>query len=217
MSAAVIAVGFAIVLPRCLGSANGADVELAAALKATEPEGLHVTIPGSSTTLISARHSFSRVTLPLNDGARQGHLVATLDFTGQWGRVKVASLGREDVALRKEDGRWVPTDGWAPRLARAIGLLERRRAALEHGDANALKALAPNAFQEAEVQVLWALRDRTYRVEAWYLRFERDEVLVSETYRLTGLSPDRPIDEHGTRRLRLVSQGDEFSFSPPLM
>jgi hypothetical protein len=55
-------------------------------------------------------------------------------------------------------------------------------------------------------------------VKGWYLRLERDSALVSEDYRLTGVTPDRPVDEEGTRRLELrLDAHGEFYFARGLM
>ncbi|MFN0062095.1 MAG: hypothetical protein ACKVPX_06240 [Myxococcaceae bacterium] len=210
------------VAPRWLGTAGGADVALTAALKATEPEGLSLNMGEGAPPLVSTRHAFSRVTLPALDAPAPLRLVATLDFTGKWGSVTVSSLGREEVPLEKHEDAWNPSHGWAPRLVRAVTLLEARRRALETGDWPALLQLASGTDetllrQNGDLMRVLRLSERRYRVASWHLRFERDEVLVSERYHLQGTLPDVPVDEHGTVRLVMTARGDEFLFSPPLM
>src|SRR6185503_10253357 len=110
---------------------------------------------------------------------------------------------------------WKPPEGFAPRLAAIVSALELRRRALDRADLEALAKLTgtPNPAPDADVQRVAQLTDRSYTVKAWYIRSERDEVLVTEEYRLVGSTPDRPIDEEGKRRLVLTRNGREFFFS----
>ncbi|HQR46579.1 MAG TPA: hypothetical protein PK598_11280, partial [Thermoanaerobaculia bacterium] len=50
------------------------------------------------------------------------------------------------------------------------------------------------------IPALLALTHRVSTREAWYSRSEREDVTVSEDYRLEGQRPERPVDEKGTRR-----------------
>jgi hypothetical protein len=61
------------------------------------------------------------------------------------------------------------------------------------------------------------MRTRGYKAEAWYVRLEREEAVVTEHWRLLGALPERPVDTRGERQLSLTLHGDEFLFSPGLM
>jgi hypothetical protein len=95
--------------------------------------------------------------------------------------------------------------------------LESRRLALQQGDKEAWLRLQgsdagvlPTVPTEAE---LWAMGERRFEIQAWYLRFERNEVRVTEEYHLVGTLPDRPVDEVGVSSLRLFpSENGEYSF-----
>jgi hypothetical protein len=145
-----------------------------------------------------------------------------LDLDGKAGDVVVSALGWEELVFQKEQGDWIPAEGWAPRLAAALGALEERRKALETGDSGKLQSLLrpqdrADAGEDPALQAVLRLRNRRYRVLRWSLRLERDEVLVTEEGRLTGDTPERPVDLLQKRRLRLVRGGVEFFFSPTLM
>ncbi|MFZ5470446.1 MAG: hypothetical protein ACOZIN_13495 [Myxococcota bacterium] len=221
--AATVAVGAsAIVLfPRLFGAAAGPEVEIITSLKRTERTGLTQGVNGSPTPLRSRRHQFDRLQVSAARGAKKATLTATLDFTGSFGDTEVSSLGLERVELEGDD-EWSPVGGWAPRLAAAVAMLERRRQALEAGDLESLAVLgqkmtAPLLAAHPEVQRLLTVRGRKYRARAWYLRSEREEVTVREEYQLVGSLPDRPVDELGARRLTLVWQNGEFFFAQGLM
>ena len=70
---------------------------------------------------------------------------------------------------------------------------------------------------EAELERVLELQRRRYRAETWFLRLERDEAVATETWRLEGELPSRPVDEKGQRRLSLIRNGEEFLFSSGLM
>lgn len=79
-----------------------------------------------------------------------------------------------------------------PRLVTILDALERRRAALDRGEV------------QPDGGVGWpGLSHRVYSSLAWFIRSEREDVLVSEDYQVQGQLPDRPLDEKATRRLSL--------------
>ena len=109
-------------------------------------------------------------------------------------------------------------DGWAPRLSAAVAALESRRRALEQGDERLLLALGgPDAGSDPVLQRYLSLQAHSYRARAWYLRLDRDSADVTEDYRLVGNTPDRPVDEEGTKKLQMIRRGAEFFFSQGLM
>ncbi len=212
-----------VLVPRLLGVAAGPEVEIITALKSTERQGLELTIPGAEAKLVSKEHHFARITVNMEPGGQRAVAWATLDFTGRLGRTQVGSLGVERVPFVLRGRTWEPEGLTAPRLAQVVGRLEARRRALEAGDRKTLEALrAPEAVSDGggeaeEVERVLTLQRRRYQAEAWYLRLERDEVVASETWRLEGVLPSRPVDERGQRRLSLIRSGEEFLFSPGLM
>ncbi len=212
-----------VLVPRLLGAAAGPEAEIITALKSTEREGLELTLPGAGGKLVSREHHFARITVNVEPGGQRAVAWATLDFTGRLGRTEVGSLGVERVPFVLRGRTWEPEGPTAPRLVEVVGRLEARRRALETGNRTALEALrAPGAVAEGggeaeEVEKVLALQRRRYQAEAWYLRLERDEVVASETWRLEGVLPSRPVDERGQRRLSLIRRGEEFLFSPRLM
>jgi len=212
-----------VLVPRLLGAAAGPEAEIITALKSTEREGLELTLPGVGEKLVSREHHFARITVNVEPGGQRAVAWATLDFTGRLGRTEVGSLGAERVPFVLRGRTWEPEGLMAPRLVAVVGRLEARRRALETGNRTALEALrAPGAVAEEggeakEVEKVLALQRRRYHAEAWYLRLERDEVVASETWRLEGVLPSRPVDERGQRRLSLIRSGEEFLFSPRLM
>lgn len=209
-----------LVVPRFLGLAAGPEAEVITYLKATEREGLTLSVPGLGFPLTSREHHFARITVNVEPNGQRAVAWATLDFSGKLGATEVSSLGVERVPFVRKGRDWVPEGVAAPRLTAVVLALETRRRALEAGDRAALKALtAPEAGggDGAEVEKVLALQKRRYRAEAWYLRLERDEAVANEEWRLEGVLPSRPVDDRGQRRLSLVRNGDEFFFSPGLM
>jgi hypothetical protein len=211
-----------VLVPRLLGAAAGPEVEIITALKSTERESLELAVPGAVAKLVSREHHFARITVNVEPGGQRAVAWATLDFTGRLGRTEVGSLGVERVPFVLRGRTWEPEGLTAPRLVAVVGRLEARRRALEAGNRTALEALrAPGTVAdgggEAELEKVLALQRRRYQAEAWYLRLERDEVVASETWRLEGVLPSRPVDERGQRRLSLIRSGEEFLFSPGLM
>lgn len=210
----------AVLAPRLLGLATGPEVEIITALKRTERDGLTLKLPGASAPLTSRKHHFDRITVDVAPGGQRAEAFATLDFNGTLGRTDVSSLGVERVPFVLRDGTWEPEGQAAPRLAAAVTALEGRRRALEAGDVKALGALAGEggaAPGGPELENLLKLQQRRYRAEAWFLRLERDDGLVTERWRLEGSLPERPVDVLGERRLSLVRHAEEFLFSPSLM
>jgi len=207
---------------RVLGLAAGPENEIVTVLKRTERDGLALTVPGSDQPLNAKHHQFDRLSVTVDPAARTATALATLDFTGTFGETQVSSLGVEKIRFEYRALAWKPADGFAPRLSGICAALERRRRALEAGDVPRLSALTG---QQGEAQVLedpavrhvLGVTRRRYRALAWYVRSERDQVLVSEEYLLSGSLPDRPVEEQGTRRLVLNRNGGEFSFSAGLM
>jgi hypothetical protein len=164
-------------------------------------------------------------------GGQRAEALATLDFTGTLGDTDISSLGVEQIPFVLRSGSWVLEGRVAPRLAAVVVALEARRRALESGDTAALAQLmAPpeaDAGSEADAggsvgvgqpdpQTLVALKRRRYRAEAWFIRLERDEAVVTEHWHLEGDLPSRPVDQQGESRLILLRRGEEFLFSSPL-
>lgn len=222
VAVALVGAGGVLLATRLLGLAAGPENEIITVLKRTEPDNLALPVPGSDRLLNSKHHQFDRLSVTVDAAARAATALATLDFTGTFGETQVSSLGVEKVRFEYQALSWRPVGGFAPRLTGICAALERRRQALEAGDVPRLAALT-GAQSEAQVledpavrQVL-KVTQRRYRALAWYVRAERDEVLVSEEYLLSGSLPERPVEEQGTRRLVLTRNGGEFSFSAGLM
>lgn len=221
---AVVGLGAAalVLVPKLLGLAAGPESELIALLKQTEGRDLALSIAGASEPLRSSRHRFDRISLVLDPQAGTALVTATLDFDGKLGSTRVSSLGLERIRFAYRHGSWSAEEGFAPRLAAVVAALERRRRALEAGDLGRLASLtmqrSSGALEEdaALLRVL-AIRERQYLAHAWYIRSERGEALVSEDFRLVGSTPDRPVDELGSLRLRLTFEAGEFFFSNGLM
>ncbi len=205
-------------LPRLWTFAAGPETEIVTALKRAEREDVRLSVPGAEAELVARKVRFDRMQIHLQPDGR-AVVNATLDFEGRFGQVEVSSLGLERVPFRPSGFSWEPEGELFPRLAAVVTALEKRRAAIERGDRDSLAQLveAMDGGADAELESVLAVRDRRYRVDAWYLRSEREEVLVTEEYRLTGFTKDRPVDEKGSRRLRLVPSGAQFIFSEGLM
>ncbi len=215
------AIGAAVFGTRVLGLFTGPDVAIVSALKATQAQTLTLPLPlEGAPPLVVHRHFFERILVQADLEARRAEVTATLDAEGKVGGTQVSSLGVERVPFRYEAGAWEPSEGFAPRLSGVLALLEARRRALEAADGEALRRLSrPDALDEADGETLGlleGLRDRTVQAEAWYLRLEREEVVVREELRIRGDGRDRPVDERKTRRLRVRDAGGEFFFGPEL-
>jgi hypothetical protein len=214
----LVGVGLAF---RLLKIAAGPEAEIVATLKQTERAALRLEVPGADEPLVSSRHFYERIVVDVDPDGAHARATATLDFDGRLGATEVSSLGLERIPWRREGAEWIVPQGYAPVLVRVVGALERRRQALQGGDAAALAGMsgAPRetVSRDREIQRVLAVSGREYRVVAWYIRAERGEVLVREEFRLLGHTRDQPVDETGTRRLVLHERDGEFLFSAGLM
>ncbi|MCY1033132.1 hypothetical protein OV207_16835 [Corallococcus sp. BB11-1] len=206
--------------PRLLGIAAGPEAEVVTSLKESEHDGVSLSVPGAALPLVSQKLQYARISVSVAPDGRRAEAAATLDFEGKLGTTVVSTAGVELVPFSRESGRWKPTPSEAPRLVAVVAALEARRRALELGMPEALtRLMAPGG--DGGVGRAWEemapLRKRRLRVEAWYVRLERDEAVVTEHYRVEGDLPSRPVDTRGERQLLLVRQGDQFLFSPSLM
>lgn len=220
IAALAVLAACAVLIPRLLGFAAGPEAEVITALKRTEAYGLSLPIPHSAVPLTSEELHFARITVTVEPGAKRAEAFATLDFEGRLGATQVGTAGVERVPFVLKDGDWTPEPSAAPRLVAVVAALEARRRALETADAEALsRLLAPGnpGVAGPEWDELKMLRGRVYRAEAWYIRLEREEAVVTEHWRLQGSLPSRPVDTRGQRSLSLTLHGDEFLFSPGLM
>ncbi len=188
---------------KLLDAAGGPQGQLVTRLKTLETRGLRLELDGG--VLWAARPSFQRLSVVLEADGAEALVTSTLDFTGELQRpgptppTRVSSLGVERARYRYRDGDWAPVSGDAPRLAAIVAALEDRRRAL--------------AAPQGDGGVRPEVSQRAWRSEAWYVRSERDEVLVTEDYRFQGHSPARPVDEKGSQRLSLQGLEDgTFSF-----
>lgn len=198
------------------------STDLVLQLKTAERKGLKLAIPGEPEPLVSERPRYERLTVELTPGEPTAFVTATLDLEGKLGGVEVHSLGFERVRFERESLGWSAPEGLAPLASRAVAALCARRRALAEGKLAVLAALSRQTAERARADPalasFLALRERRYQVKGWYLRLEREGVLVSEDYRVTGISPDRPVDEEGTRRLELrQDEQGEFYFVRGLM
>lgn len=210
--AATAAVGLVLVVlgGRLLGSAAGADGAIITHLKKLERDGVEHALPWAE--LLGPKLQFARISVVLDADGQGATVTSTLDFTGELRRpghpsTRVSSLGLERARYRLEDGDWVAQGTDFPRLLAILEALERRRAALERGE------------RLGDGGVPWpTLSGRSYQSLAWFIRSEREDVVVSEDYRLQGTTPDRPIDEKSTRRLSLLEDNTGlFSFPDGIM
>lgn len=212
-----------LLVPRLLGVAAGPEAEIITVLKSTERDGMSLTLPGVEEPLRSRKHHFARITINVEPGGERAVAWATLDFDGQLGRTGISSLGVERVPFVRRGREWVPENLAAPRLAAVVRTLEARRRALEAGERQTLAGLLAPGMEastgggEAELERVMALQRRRYRAETWLLRLERDEAVATETWRLEGQLPSRPVDEKGQRRFSLIRHEEEFLFSSGLM
>jgi hypothetical protein len=211
----IVAVGTGVVTfgSRLLGLAAGPEPEILIALKQAEsrPDAQRV---GPMTV---RKLGFARLTVLVEPGGERAVVVGTLDFEGTYGdgplATAVSSLGFERVPFVKKDGAWAPEASWAPRLELAVDALERRRRALETLDPKALERLSGGADAGLEgLQPLAAMRSRSLKVRAWYLRSEPEGLQAAEEAVLTGDLPERPVHDSASRRLNLRWNGREFFF-----
>ena len=206
--AAAAALGLVIVVfgARLLGNAAGPDGAIITHLKKLERDGVDQDLPGAK--LLGPKVQFERISVVLDADGKGATVTSTLDFTGELRRgdrvTKVSSLGLERARYQQVDDVWVAQSTDFPRLLRILGTLERRRVVLERGEV------------WGDAGVPWAgATERSYASLAWYIRSEREDVVVSEDYRFQGRAPDRPIDEKATRRLSLQEDATTGLFSFP--
>ena len=206
--AATAALGLVIAVlgSRFLGQASGPDGAIVTHLKKLERDGVELKL--GSGELRGPKLQFERISVAIDADGAGATVSSTLDFTGELhrtsgGLTKVSSLGLERARYRLKDGDWVAERTDLPRLVTILEALERRRVALDHGEV------------QPDGGVAWpGLTHRAYASLAWFIRSEREDVIVSEDYRLQGQTPDRPVDEQATRRLSLHEDGSGF-FSFP--
>ncbi len=213
--AVTVAVGLvlAVLGPRFFSFAGGPEGELITELKRVERIGLTSPV-GTLGLLEGLELQYQRLSVSVDPKGDRAVVTCTLDFTGTFRRAtKVSSLGLERIAFVRRGGAWEPERGYAPRLTAVVLALEQRRVALQGGEFD-----VPADGGAAELATLKAMTRRGYTADAWYIRSEREDVTVSEDYRLEGALPDRPVDERGTRRLTLTEgpRGD-FLFQNGLM
>lgn len=205
-----------------LGSLTNPESEIITQLKRTERDGLTLPLGTGMPALVAARHHFDRITVRLDLPEHQAMATSTLDLDGKVGEIRVSSLGLERTPFVERQGRWSPADGDAPLLRDALAALEGRRRALEQDGPAALAGWVTASSRARALGdprlVQWlAIRHRRYQVRAWYVRTERERVVVTEEYRLEGDTPDRPVDEEGRRRLELVREGGRLLFDGALL
>jgi hypothetical protein len=218
--AVLLALGAVVVLAltlgeRLLGTAAGPEAELVAQLKKAERPGLELKLPGGERLELPVMQ-YQRLQVSVAPDGAHAEVHATLDASGRLARpsgeaTKVSSLGLERVPFHREGHDWVPDGTLAPRLVALVGALEARRHALETGE-------GLDGGESAELNALLQVSARHYHAEAWYLRFERDEVLVSEEALLEGTLPDRPVSDRATHRVTVEAQSDGgFRFARGLL
>jgi hypothetical protein len=217
---AAIGVAGSVLVPRLLGAAAGVENDLVVRLKQAEREGFAIEVPGRPEPIEAARVSFSRVSVDVDAARGRAEIVSTLDFEARAELAKpslrVSSLGVERTVFHLREGAWVlAEEGWAPRLRALLTQLERRRQALEAKDAEAFKRLlleAPAEGVDPLVAALAPVQALKYSVLAYFIRSEPEGAEVTERYRISGWTPDRPIDDTGERSLTLRRRGQEFLF-----
>lgn len=214
---AVVAVGFTfkVGLVSLAGVSAGPEAAIVAELKTAEKDLPAISIPAGKTLQPHAMQ-FGRLNAQVAPGGERAAVACTLDLDGKVGDTQVGSLGWEKVGFDRSTGSWAPTAGWAPRLSAALGLLERRRVAIEQGQEAVLRSMRTGTEADASLGKGWpewmALKNRRYRVEAWYLRSEPEAIAVTEEWRLSGDATDRPWDERGSTSLTLVEVNGGFFF-----
>lgn len=206
----VVGLGFAWA-PRLLGSVAGADTDVITLVKEAERDNFEDDL-GTAGRLKSTKASYQRMTVTTEPDGKRATLIATLDFNGTLGRTEVSSLGVEKVAFVKDGMDWKLAGGHAPRLGGVLRALEARRRAFAAGDRATLTRLSRGAPLGPEAEEWLGLTERTLQVDAWFIRLERDDVTVSEQYRLDGFGRDRPFRSSGPKRLTLRASAGEFFF-----
>ncbi len=198
-------------LPRMLGAVGGPEPELIAALRSAELARAPIPVPGGP-AFEPRGLRYDRFSITVD--ADRAAVVATLDAAGTSGGVQVSSLGRERVRFLRRNGRWEPEGPLAPALAGALGVLWQRATLLSATSAEALGVLVTptdrqRSLADARIDPVLRLPGHRWEPRAWYLRSEREEVLVTEEAVLTSSSRD---PEPRTGRLRLLPSGDAGVF-----
>ena len=205
----------ALVVPKMLGAAAGAEVEVITELKTAESKGIELDV-GFADRLVSKRVNYQRISVAVNGALAT--VSATLDFDGKLADTEVSSLGAERVPFELDGSWWQPREGLAPRLAAVVRALEKRRRALEKGDLSGLCSGRADAGEGRELDDLLKVQQRKVKATRWLIRSEREDVLVTEEWRVLGTLPERPVDDRGVRRLTLQpAAGGQFCFPAGLM
>jgi hypothetical protein len=179
-------------------SAGGPAGEIITELKTLERRGLSKALQGGR--LHSSDLQYDRISVVVDQAGERAMVTATLDFTGNLERdggqprTRISSLGLEKMTWTEHRGAWTADQGELPRLASIVEALERRRLALQQGDGGSF--------------------NREYRAEAWFIRSERAQVLVSEDWRLLDERPDRAMVRSGTTRIDLLEVDAGFALLP---
>ncbi|MBX7114978.1 MAG: hypothetical protein K1X64_11680 [Myxococcaceae bacterium] len=191
----------------------GPEAEVISLLKAAEKELPPVSVPAGQ---LLQPHAMQYGRLNVQAEGALATVVSTLDLDGKVGDTHVSSLGWEKVGFDRHAGVWAPSAGWAPRLAAALAVLEKRRVAIEQGQEAVLRSLQMPGQALGDLGTVWTqwaqLKKRRYRVEGWYLRSEPDRVAVTEEWHLEGDSLERPFDQKGRTSLSLVEVNGGFFF-----
>lgn len=202
--------------PRLLGDAAGPEIEILTVLKEAESKGFELNV-GMPQPLLSTRAHFDRVSVTVQRADR-AVVTATLDFDGKVDATTVSSLGAERVPFIRKDGEWQPVSGFAPVLTTIVKKLEARRQGLQEGKLEMICSGRKDSGESSELQKLLQVQHRRMRVSQWLIRSEREDVTVTEEWRINGDLPDRPVDDIGTRRLLLRPSSDgELCFPDGLM
>jgi len=211
---ALAAGGLLWLLPVLLGLAGGPVPEVASLLAQAARPPVTLAVPAVDAPLLGRALHFQRVTVS-EEGRDRARAVSTLDFEGSFGATRVSSLGRETTRFLRRAAGWQLDGSLAPTLAAAVSALAARRVALQTSSAAALAALHTEAGRD-EALAEPALRARLTHPtrngtpQAWYLRSEAGEILVTE-------EEGPPAELH---RLRLVPRSAaalEFVFAGSLL
>lgn len=213
--AAVVIGAIVFAVRWALDAAAGPQAEILVELKRHERDGIELKLPFGVFTATQLQYSRMSVVL---DSEQSATVRSTLDLSGRVTRpdgsvTLVSSLGIERVPFKRSGSGWEPVNGPCPTVEAAMLALEARRAAIEKGDVSKLTEAPP----DIELSQWLALKERKLFSRAWYLRNEREELTVSEDFRLSGDSPDKPVELIGTKRLTLKAKGAEFFFPQGLM
>ena len=141
--------------------------------------------------------------------------MSTLDFDGSFGATRVSSLGRETTRFVRRGTGWHLDGSLAPTLAAAVSALAARRRALQTSDVAALAALhteagREEALGEAALRARLAQPTRNGTPQAWYMRSEAGEILVTE-------EEGPPVELHRLRLVHSSTAALEFVFAGSLL